>query len=143
MNNATRGRSVSGFTLIELMIVVAIIAILAAIAYPSYTRYVLRTYRTQAEADLLEYAALAERWHTVNNTYKGFSLPGGGSVSSPRDAATVRYTISILEGASATAFKLQAVPAEAQSSDQCGTLTINQANVKTVGGQGAVLADCW
>lgn len=135
------GGNARGFTLIELMIVVAIVAILAAIAYPSYTRYVLRTYRAQAKADMLEYAALAERFHTINNTYSGFKLPGGGaSISSPRDASAARYTIG-LSDQSASQFKLTAVPSAVQQADTCGTLGINQANVKTP--TASTAADCW
>jgi type IV pilus assembly protein PilE len=128
---------VRGFSLIELMIVVAIIAILAAIAYPSYTRYVLRTYRAQAKADLVEYAGLAERYHTANNTYVGFSLT---NTVSPRDSTTARYDVS-LSDTSSTAFTLTAAPTSVQSKDSCGTLSINQASVKTASGD--TVANCW
>ena len=50
-----------GFTLIELMIVVAVVAILVAIAYPSYQEQIRKSRRAQAKADLVEYAGLAER----------------------------------------------------------------------------------
>ena len=53
-----------GFTLIELMIVVAIIGILAAIAYPSYQEYVRRTKRTDAQADMMELANRLQRYKT-------------------------------------------------------------------------------
>lgn len=141
MKIARPGERARGFTLIELMIVVAIVAILAAIAYPSYTRYVLRTYRAQAKADMLEYAGQAERFHTINNTYVGFKLAGGAtSVSSPREASSARYTVALSKQAAST-FTLTATPSGAQLSDSCGTLTINQANVKTA--SGGTLADCW
>ena len=54
-----------GFTLIELMIVVAVVAILATIAMPSYQEHVRKSRRAQAKADLVELAQQLERHHTV------------------------------------------------------------------------------
>ncbi|MET0718666.1 MAG: type IV pilin protein, partial [Pseudoxanthomonas sp.] len=81
-----------GFTLIELMIVVAVVAILAAVSYPSFQDQIRKSRRAQAKADLVEYAAAAERFHTSNNSYVGFTLP---FTVSPREAgATVRYNLT-------------------------------------------------
>ena len=64
-------RRTPGFSLIELMIVVAVIAILAAIVYPNYRESVLKSRRGQAKADLVEMAQILERRHTVQNDYSG------------------------------------------------------------------------
>lgn len=130
------GRS-GGFTLIELMIVVAVVAILAAVAYPSYQEYVKKARRGQAKADLVENAQLAERWRTVNNTYAGFTLP---IQRSPRTGGSAMYTVSFVDAAAAGSFRIQAVPQGSQANDKCGTLTINQAGVKTTSSD---LLDCW
>lgn len=129
-------KSASGFTLIELMIVVAVIAILAAIAYPSYSEYVRKARRGQAKADLVEYAQVAERWRTVHNTYVGFTFP----LQSPRDG-TAYYTLSLEGDATVSTFKIQAVPTGAQVGDKCGTLTIDQTGRKA--NSAGEYADCW
>ncbi|PPU07452.1 type IV pilin protein [Xanthomonas arboricola] len=126
-----------GFTLIELMIVVAVVAILAAIAYPSYSEYVRKSRRAQAKADLVEYAQLAERYHTVQNTYVDFTLPKNFS---PREGGTSAYNLSSQQVTQST-FVITATPTNIQSADKCGTLSIDQASRKT-NSRGA-LSDCW
>ena len=133
------GARPSGFTLIELMIVVAVVAILAAIAYPSYQEYVRKARRAQAKADLVEYAQLAERFHTVNNTYAGFNLP---AIKSPREnGAPQHYSLGFNPVSTASSFKIEAIPQNAQANDRCGTLSINQAGVKTH--STGSYAECW
>ena len=127
-----------GFTLIELMIVVAVVAILAAIAFPSYNEHVRKSRRAQAKADLVELAQVLERHHTVQNTNAGAALPYNRS---PRDG-TAHYTLSLTQAATARSFILQAVPATtAQARDSCGTLTLDQAGRRTP--TNAVVAGCW
>ena len=124
-----------GFTLIEVMIVVAIVAILASIAYPSYQRYVLQSYRAQAQADLMELAQFMERRYTATNTYAGHALP---FTVSPRDGGAGRYNLSFEGTPDAIGFVIQAERTGAQASDRCGTLSIDQRNSRT-----AALSDCW
>ncbi|MCH7335854.1 prepilin-type N-terminal cleavage/methylation domain-containing protein [Acinetobacter sp. NIPH 2699] len=62
-------KKTQGFTLIELMIVVAIIGILAAIAYPSYQEHVRKTKRTDAQADMIELASRLQRYKIANFTF--------------------------------------------------------------------------
>lgn len=110
-----------GFTLIELMIVVAIIGILAAIAYPSYQSYVEKTRRTDAQGALMSFANAMERYYTQNNTYIG--ADGGSSAISntlTAPASTVFAGQSPMDGSpfynlriynlTANSYELRAVP---------------------------------
>ena len=69
-----------GFTLIELMIVVAIIAIIAAVGFPSYQNYIVQTNRTQCQSALAQMANAMERHYTmaVPSTYGGAGSIGAG-----------------------------------------------------------------
>lgn len=62
-----------GFTLIELMVVLAIVGIMAAVAYPSFHRYVVRSKRAQAQALLQQLMQQQERYYSQNNRYIVFS----------------------------------------------------------------------
>ncbi|MBZ2209390.1 type IV pilin protein [Massilia soli] len=135
MNNYKRSR---GFSLVESMVVLVVIGILSAIAIPSYTQYILRSHRTTAQAVLAESAQFMERYYTTNNTYEGAALL---TAVVPRDAGgtAVRYNVSFVDDAAgAEAYVLQAVPANAQLDDDCGTLTLSN-----TGAQGAGADGCW
>lgn len=125
MSRLTESR---GFTLIELMVVVAVIAIIAAIAIPSYQESVRKSRRGQAKADLVEAATLAERYRTVNNRYTGFVLAQDVSPSS----GTAYYDLEIDVSDDGTTFTATAAPiaGTSQQVDRCGTLAINQAGAR-------------
>lgn len=69
-------KTTTGFTLIELMVVVAIVAILSAIAIPSYTDYVTRGKLTEAHNGLSAYRVSMEQYYQDNRTY--VAAAGGG-----------------------------------------------------------------
>jgi len=66
-------RTARGFTLIELMIVVAVLALLSAIAFPQYTNYIQRGKITEATSSLSELRLRAEKRYADNRAYTGFS----------------------------------------------------------------------
>lgn len=125
-------RVMHGFTLVELMIVVAIIAILASIAYPSYTSYITKTHRVAAEGCLSEYANYMEQYYTTNLSYKVATWP----VLDCEGAAQTggNYDYGFAPGSpSSTAYTVQAVPISAQLTrdTKCGTLQLNQTGART------------
>jgi len=131
----------SGFTLIEVMIVVAVIGILAAIAYPSYLEYVRDARRSDARVNLLELAQYMERYHTGNGSYLNASnaAPALPYTESPKDGGTKYYDLSF-SAIATNSFTLRAVPKGAMTGDSCGTLTYTFAGVKGAGGD---VDDCW
>ncbi len=140
MSYSPRARVARGFTLIELMVVVAVVAILASIAYPSYQDSVRKSRRAQVKADMVEIAQRYERYHTVNNTYAEFWEKAFGAadaaVNSP-SGATVAYEIKTTEGVNT--FTLTAEPQGNQQKDtRCGTLTLSNTGAKS-----PTTNDCW
>jgi len=143
------GRAARGFTLIELMVVVAIVAILVGIAVPAYQDAVRKSRRGQAKADLVELAQRAERFHTVNNSYAGFwTLVDDADKESPRNGNGPFYDME-RDGGTDTAvntFLLTATPraGSGQENDtRCMTLTLDHAGAKNIVDGSGPAADCW
>jgi type IV pilus assembly protein PilE len=133
----------AGFTIIELMIVVAIIGLLAGIAVPSYRDYVNKGKRTEGKAALTAAAARLERYYTQNNCYPSPS-PCGGTTNSANSADALKnaginafsgddsgkasYDLSVT--VTPQAFTLTAVPRLPFKDTKCGNLTLSNTGRK-------------
>lgn len=127
----TRRRPVAGFTLIELMIVVAVVAILSAIALPAYQQYVLRAQRAEARAAILKADGWLERFYGENNRYNNGSANGNNLFTAafgnvPATGAA-RYTISLTVDTSS--YTITATPAGSMENDYCGAYTKTNSGV--------------
>lgn len=132
-----------GFSIIELMIVVAIIAIIAGVAYPSYRASVLKTNRADAQADLMMLAQWMERKY-LQQDYS--YLDDGATPTLPQDRTPVSgtkvYDLA-LDSVSKNAFVLIATPVGGQTDDKCGTLELDNAGTKTAEKGGTSVTNCW
>jgi prepilin-type N-terminal cleavage/methylation domain len=147
-------RTTRGFTLIEVMVVVAIIGLLAAIGYPAYTEQMRKTRRADAAGALAGLAGALERHAIETGGYLGAvrtnvgsstvtDVPAIFSDKSPIDGSERHYDLKISDATRST-FLIKAVPSGGQAADPCGTLTLNQRGDRGLeGSQGKSVNDCW
>ena len=128
-----------GFTLIEMMIVVAIVAILAAVALPAYTQHVVRAARVQAQTELLELASLQEKIFlnsnsysaSVTTAYNGTSAGGLGRTSGTTNDG--RYTLVLDISTPSQTFVLTATPASGGTQVGDGNISISESGQRLWG----------
>lgn len=128
---------VRGFTLIELMVVVAIVGILAAVGYPAYTEHIRQSRRVDAQTALMELVQFMERHYTTNGSYTGASLP---FTVSPK-SGTAYYNLSLTSAAQT--YTLTATPTTVQAGDKCGTLSLNQTGLREAKKNNVAVTGCW
>ncbi|MDP1653312.1 MAG: type IV pilin protein [Rhodocyclaceae bacterium] len=126
-------KTTRGFTLIEVMIVVAIVGILASIALPAYQNYVRRANIQEATSTLAAERVRMEQFFQDNRTYVGAPLP---------PAATRSFTYAFTVAPTATVYTLTAtgIAARGMTGYQ---YTVDQANARTSQAGATTGATCW
>lgn len=129
-------RSNRGFTLIEILIVIAIIGIVITIGYPSLTEYVKKGRRTEVAGLLSEQAQILERYYSKNNVYTNATGLSGGN-----DYYTIVPTLTD------QTFLLTATrkTGSAMATDKCGNFTLTNTGVRGMANaaSGLTTKDCW
>lgn len=149
----------SGFTLIEIMIVIVIVAILVSIAVPSYQEYVAKSKRSDAQGALYGLASALERAFTENNNYCDVGTTavancgGAGGDSGipavaffgstvPLDGGTAYYNLTILP-VTANTYTIIATRTGSMTGDKCGDFTLTNTNLQGLNNNTATLVECW
>jgi len=135
-------KKAKGFTLIELMIVVAIVGIISAIAYPSYNQHIVRSKRSDAMSALMLASQAMERFRsTPPYSYNlGTSLNTIFATQVPVDGGNAYYNLTL--ASDATSYTLTATPTGSMTGLD-GALTLTNTGAKTWVDEGAVAHTCW
>lgn len=132
-----------GFTLIEVMIVVALIGILVQIAYPSYLAHVTRSSRAEASRELVRIANLQEQFFVDTNSYTAILSQLGLGLNATFETDTGNYIISSVINALGNTFTLTATAQgiQAVNDNNCITMGITDTGQKLpLGAPGTI---CW
>lgn len=127
----------TGFTILEILVVVAIIAILVSLALPSYQQYLLRGHRAGAIHSLLAIAGCQERirastgYYDTSRCYKEY------------DDDKYVFSISPADEPRALKYSVMATPQVRSDADNCGSMAIDQAGTRSIGGEEKHLPACW
>ena len=135
-----KSNRIKGFTLLELLIVVAIAGILASVAYPQYTEYVKRAARSDAMVLLLDAANKQEQYYADNRSYADdLSL-----INVPSKSENGYFTITVEVPDTGTSFTITATAASGTvaSDTACTTFTITDTGIKGSTGTSDT-DDCW
>ncbi len=160
----TKKQFQKGFTLIELMIVVAIIGVLAAVAYPSYKEYVARSRRAEARTILVASQQWMERFYTENFRYDKTSAATPVAVTDASQFPS-RFSVSPTPGQGAAVYDIAVIVTNdvrdvysvkatrksgtSMATDRCGDFSIDYlgrkdlVNYSGFSSKSAALEACW
>ncbi len=134
------GVRVKGFTLIEMVMVMAVIAILTAIAIPNYWAYVARSNRSEARSQLLIAANWVERWRTQSGSYAGAVLPASLTQSPAQGGANYGIALPVLTPVTYT-ITATPTPGGPMAGDVCTSISIDHTGQRTF--TGGTQEVCW
>jgi len=129
----SRGR---GYSLLEILLVTALVALLLSLAVPSYRTFMLRTYRVEAIAALMQVAACQERLRVISGAY----IPGH---CQPEPTSRYRYSSTPAAGQASMNFTITANPLNHQGKDNCGALSLDHNGFRSIENKEADVARCW
>lgn len=129
----------SGFTLVELMIVVVIVGILASVAYPGFQEYLRRAKRAEARNMIVQMATQQERYYSNNNNY-GTLTDLGFAATTKSENDNYVMTIDTL-GSDNQTFRIVATPSGFADS-KCTAIRMTNTGQKSHTGTGSN-EDCW
>lgn len=129
--------AVRGLTLLEVLITLVLIGILVGIAVPSYQENVRRSRRSEAQSALLSVVQDMERFYTRNNTYTGYTIPGG------RDPQFYTLTADLTGGGQGYTLTATRKTGTNQSSDKCGDYSITSEGLRTMANASLPQSQCW
>jgi type IV pilus assembly protein PilE len=140
VRRAFASRTCGGFTLAELLIVMAVLAILSTLAYAIYLPQVLKSHRNDVQADMSAMAQQFERCRTRSNAYNECGLV---STYNNQFSDSERYQFEVSAGQ--REFSIRAVPQStgSQNRDKCQTLTLNHLGIRDTTADGLDASDCW
>jgi len=142
MTRTVHNSKLRGFTLIELMIVLAVVAILMAIALPTYNEYIRRAHRAEARAALLQAAQWLERAATATGVYP----PAADFPAALNTVSTYTITVAPITATPGADFRLTATPIGGQIGDKCGSYTLDNTGLRGANGtttDPTIINACW
>lgn len=135
----------NGFTLVELMIVVAILGIVVAFGYPAYRDQIIKSQRAEGMGELLELADRMERYYSDQGTYAGVcaaEIFGGSCADDSGKHSTEKSNYKLnITAQDAVSFAIEADPQGKQAADKCGKFTLTSLGAKGV--SKSTVEECW